>query len=83
MKTLGKILEVIWSLFVDDGSLAVLILVWCALVGLLLPRLSLPMELSAPILFVGLVVVLLENVRRSALGSAKKSVRPRVSDRRL
>jgi len=58
------------GLFVDDGSLALSILVWLAVCGLALPRLGLPSILPPLILFAGLVVVL----ARSALARAAKRI---------
>ncbi len=55
----------VWGLFVDDGSFAVAILLWLAVASLLLPK-FLPDQWKAPALFVGLVVILIENVSRSA-----------------
>ncbi|MBI1778262.1 MAG: hypothetical protein HYR63_23235 [Proteobacteria bacterium] len=54
------------GLFVDDGSLAVGLLVWLAVVGLLAPRAPLGAEAMAAILFLGCLAILIENVRRTA-----------------
>lgn len=40
MKWIGAIVREVFGLFVDDGSFAVAILVWLALVGLGLPQLG-------------------------------------------
>ncbi len=66
MKVLTGIMQELWGLFVEDGSYAVAIAVWLAIVGFGLSRLSLD-SLKGPILFCGLAIVLLENVRRSAI----------------
>jgi hypothetical protein len=63
---LVEILREIVGLFIDDGSLAIAILVWVAIVALLLPALGLPEVWRAIFLFVGCVVILIENVARSA-----------------
>jgi membrane protein implicated in regulation of membrane protease activity len=60
-----EILREIVGLFIDDGSLATAILVWVAIVALLLPALGLPEVWRAILLFVGCVVILIENVARS------------------
>jgi hypothetical protein len=54
------------ALFVDDGRLAIAILLWLGLCGLVLPRLPLPRLWQAPILFAGLIGVLIESVLRRA-----------------
>jgi len=56
----------VWGLFVEDASLTAGILVCVALATFLLPRIGLPPTWRGPILFLGLGIVLLENVRRSA-----------------
>jgi hypothetical protein len=54
------------GLFVDDGSLALALLAWTAVAGLALPRLGLPAGLAAPVLFLGYLAILLENLARTA-----------------
>jgi hypothetical protein len=62
MGALKKIARELVGLFVDDGSLAAVVLVWIAVCGLVLP--------SGPwhglILFLGLALILVENVLRGA-----------------
>ncbi len=62
--------KTVWSefigLFVDDGSLAVAVLVWVGASWLLLPRLGLPEGWPAPILFIGLALILIESALRRA-----------------
>jgi hypothetical protein len=58
-------LREIYGLFVDDGSYAAIILVWLLIVGVGLPHLA-PQGWCAPILCAGLLVILLENIMRSA-----------------
>jgi len=60
-----------WGLFVDDGSHALAILLWVAIAIFVLPKL-LPDEWKGPVLFLGLVAILIENVSRSAQGSPKQ-----------
>jgi len=66
MNALKTAWEEFLSLFIDDGSLAIGILVWVAIVGLLFPRLPNSAQWGAPVLFVGLAAVLVENVLRRA-----------------
>jgi hypothetical protein len=54
------------GLFVDDGSFAIAIVAWLALLWLLLPHLSIPATWNGPILFVGLGLILVESVLRRA-----------------
>ena len=54
------------GLFVDDGSLAISVLVWLALCWGVLPLLALPPALPPLILFAGLALILVENTRRGA-----------------
>ncbi len=66
MNALKTAWEEFIGLFIDDGSLAVGIIVWVAVVGFLFPRLSGSQQWGAPLLFVGLAVILVENVLRRA-----------------
>ncbi|HEV2606946.1 MAG TPA: hypothetical protein VGT79_03080 [Xanthomonadaceae bacterium] len=66
MQWLKTIFEELIGLFVDDGSFAIAILVWLALLWLLLPRLPMPAVWNGPILFVGLGLILVESVLRRA-----------------
>jgi len=54
------------ALFVDDGSLAIAVLVWVAVVVLIFPAASLDRGWLAVLLFAGLALILLENVLRAA-----------------
>jgi hypothetical protein len=65
MSALYAAVRQVWGLFVEDASLTVGILLWVVLAGFLLPRTGLRPSWRGPVLFLGLVVVLLENVRRS------------------
>lgn len=56
----------IFGLFVDDGSFAVAILIWVALVAILLPRADIPTAAKAPVLVIGLVAILVESAVRRA-----------------
>lgn len=66
MTWLRTILAETYAIFVDDGSFAVAIIVWCVLVAaarILLPSLTVWL---APLLAAGLALILLESVRRRA-----------------
>ena len=66
MKTLTMIFDEIWGLFVDDGSLAILIVVWCLVAGLVFAYINISIEFRGPLLFVGLVIILIENIWRTS-----------------
>jgi hypothetical protein len=66
METIKTIWVEFIGLFVDDGSLAVAVLVWLGACWLILPRLELPPALPAAVLFVGLVLILAESAMRRA-----------------
>ena len=63
-------IKTIWAefigLFVDDGNLAVAVLLWLGACWLLLPRLGLPSAWPPVILFVGLTLILAESAMRRA-----------------
>jgi hypothetical protein len=64
MKWMKKILREIFGLFVDDGSFALAILLWLAVVGLATPHLNIPTGITGVILFAGLALILADNVTR-------------------
>ncbi len=66
MKVMGAVWNEVLGLFVDDGSLAAAILVLVGLVATLRGRGLIGPALGGGVLFGGLVVILLENVRRSS-----------------
>jgi hypothetical protein len=66
MSALVTALRELWGLFVDDGSLALALVLWCAAVGLILPRIGVSGEWSGPILFIGCLVILLGNIALAA-----------------
>jgi len=67
MGTLRAILHEIIGLFVDDGSLALALVVWCALVGLLMLTVSgVTMAAAGAALLTGCVAILLVNVVTAA-----------------
>jgi hypothetical protein len=61
----GALSELV-SLFVEDGSLALAILIWLALVGLVLSRFDALKGWQGAILFAGLASILIENTWRRA-----------------
>ncbi len=68
MKLLNTIISEVFGLFVDDGSFAVAILAWIAATWLLVFKILAHPIWGGPLLFGGLVVILLESaVRRSRL----------------
>jgi len=67
MKALLTALQEVYGLFVEDGSLAIGILLWILLAALLFPRLpESAAPWRAPLFFIGILLLLLENVWRSA-----------------
>jgi hypothetical protein len=66
MRALIGIFQGIVGLFVDDGSLAAVILAWIVLWGAApLSRLGVPARWSGVIFFLGLALILIENVLRT------------------
>jgi hypothetical protein len=66
MKLLSTIIEEIWGLFVDDGSLAILIILWCVIAGFGFQYLAIPPTLRGPIFLMVLILGLLENILRTS-----------------
>jgi hypothetical protein len=66
MKTLSTIGRELFGLFVDDGSLAQAILVLLAVIALLAREASIDVSHAAVLLVAGSIIVLIENVVRSA-----------------
>jgi len=54
------------ALFIDDGSLALLSLLWLAVCGFLLPHLGVSDGWLGGALFIGLVAILAESALRAA-----------------
>jgi hypothetical protein len=66
MGKLNAILTEIVHLFVDDGSLALLLVGWCAATGLVAHVLAQPSAVCGPMLLLGCAGILLGNVIRAA-----------------
>ncbi len=71
MKWIAGILTELWGLFVEDASYTVAILVWVALIGFGRSRLPGSAPWAGPILFVGLALVLIENIARTSRKGTK------------
>ncbi len=62
MEGLIQFLRKLGRLFVDDGSLAVALILWCIGAGLVLPRFAAQSSWSAPLFALGCLFILLINV---------------------
>ncbi|TAL91363.1 MAG: hypothetical protein EPN46_05300 [Candidimonas sp.] len=65
MKGLVQFLRKLGRLFVDDGHLALALILWCVAAGVVLPQWAAHNAWSAPVFALGCVVVFLVNVARS------------------
>lgn len=66
MGWLKSVAREVLGLFVDDGSFAIAILAWVALVIFVVPRLDVRASWAGPALFSGLACVLIESALRFA-----------------
>ncbi len=66
MSMIKTTLKELWGLFVDDGAMAVGLLVWCALAGLVSRVVSLPAGLAGPLFCLGCLAVLVGSVVAAA-----------------
>lgn len=66
MTVLARIGRELWGLFVDDGSLALLLCGWALLVGLAVRELGDTHALAGPLLVLGAVAILFASVLRFA-----------------
>lgn len=57
-----------FGLFVDDGSFAIALILWSALAWYALPDLPINAGWDGPILFLGYLLILAENLHRTARG---------------
>ena len=75
MRSIVAILRQLWSLFVDDGSLACALVIWCAGAAFVLPRLIPFSAWNAPILLLGCVAILLANIALTAQNHRRRKAR--------
>ncbi len=66
MKTFFTIIKEFFGLFVDDGTLAMVIILWLLFVALILPHAEIPAQFDNFILLAGLILGLMENIWRAA-----------------
>jgi hypothetical protein len=66
MKTFLTVVQELWGLFVDDGTLAVVIILWLILVAVVLPHTGIPVQFNGAILLAGLILGLMENIWRAS-----------------
>jgi len=66
MSVPARVLRQLLAFFVDDGSLALLVLGWLALLWLAMAHGKLPARCSALLLFAGLAVILAASALRRA-----------------
>jgi hypothetical protein len=64
MKWLKNIFREVFGLFVDDGSFALAILIWLAVVRWATPHFNIPSGITGVILFAGLALILAESAIR-------------------
>jgi hypothetical protein len=64
MKWLKNIFREVFGLFVDDGSFALAILIWLAIVRWATPHLNISSGITGVILFAGLALILAESATR-------------------
>jgi hypothetical protein len=66
MQWLKTVFVEIFSLFVDDGSFAIAVLVWLVVAGTVFAYVNIPAGAKGPVLFAGLAAILMESVVRRA-----------------
>jgi len=66
MNVIVTALKEVYGLFVEDGSYAVGILVWLLVAGFVFPHLPALGYWRGPLLFGGMLLLLVENVLRTA-----------------
>jgi hypothetical protein len=66
MKTVIGVLKELAGLFVEDLGYSIVIVLWITLVAAALPKVPLDPVWRGPVLYGGIVVVLIENVTRTA-----------------
>jgi hypothetical protein len=75
VRWLRSTLREVWGLFVDDGSLAIAILVWVGALWLL-PASDAPERWKGLILFAGLGLILMESALRYARKKSRIGTKP-------
>jgi hypothetical protein len=68
--SLAAFFKELWSMFIDDGSLALALIAWVAICAMGLPRLPVPTSWDGPLLFVGCAAILVFAVLRTARGKS-------------
>ncbi|MDB6093908.1 MAG: hypothetical protein JWM32_1470 [Verrucomicrobia bacterium] len=81
MKILIGILREILGLFVEDLGYSIVIGLWVGFVAAFLSRGQVSLSWRGPVLFLGVVLVLLENVTRSLRRGKVQSVETRCENR--
>ena len=71
MSSIRTIFREIYGLFVDDGSFALLILLWLGLTVFLIPWLGWIPRWRGPLLFLGLAAILITSATRYARRSIR------------
>lgn len=71
MKGIIEFLGKLWRLFVDDGSMAIALIAWCAAAGLIFPIFAARSVWSAPLFSLGCLIILFANILRTT-GRRKK-----------
>ncbi|MDX8467766.1 hypothetical protein RFM26_18905 [Mesorhizobium sp. VK23B] len=71
MKIIRLVLKELVGMFVDDGSLALLVLLLIGLVGGAVKLLALPPLAGGVLILVGCLAILLESTRRGARGKGR------------
>ncbi|UHL64766.1 hypothetical protein LSG25_02335 [Paralcaligenes sp. KSB-10] len=65
MKGIIEFMRKVGRLFVDDGSLAIALIAWCVAAGLVLRVFAAQSPWSAPLFFLGCLVILLSNIMQT------------------
>jgi 4-hydroxybenzoate polyprenyltransferase len=73
MKVIRTALSEVVGLFVEDGSLAILLLLWIGVAAYVFPRWPGGAALHGPFFCLGVTIILLENVWRSARHARRTS----------
>jgi len=66
LKAAIEALKEVYGLFVEDGSLAIGIIAWLLISAFVVPALHAPDSWRAPVLLLGLAILLIENVLRGS-----------------